>query len=95
MIHVQYAPSVKMSTSTKVGLLTEGDTVKFKCKAYANPPPLEYSWYIDSQRVNGFESDLFMISNISKAYNDAIVKCEVKNDIGKSEETETIHVKCK
>lgn len=35
------------------------------------------------------------IVNISRKYNDAIVKCEVFNEVGKSEETETLEVTCK
>ena len=95
LLYVRYAPSVRLSTSQRPGLLTEGETIQFKCHAHANPPPLEYSWYVDGQRANGFESDFFLITNISQSYHSAIVKCEVTNEIGKSEETETIQVRCK
>lgn len=81
--------------SARHGLLTEGDTVQFKCNAHANPHPTEYTWFVDGQRANGFESDYFIITNISQSYHNSIVKCEVRNEIGKSEETETIQVRCK
>lgn len=93
LLYVRYAPSVRLSTSQRPGLLREGETIQFKCHAHANPPPLEYSWYVDGQRANGFESDFFLITNISQSYHNAIVKCEVRNEIGKSEETETIQVR--
>lgn len=35
------------------------------------------------------------LHNISRKYHDAIVKCEVHNAVGKSEETETLDVSCK
>ena len=81
--------------SARHGLLTEGDTVQFKCNAHANPHPTQYTWFVDGQRANGFESDYFIITNISQSYHNSIVKCEVRNEIGKSEETETIQVRCK
>ena len=93
LLYVRYAPSVRLTPSQ--GLLREGETVQFKCHAHANPAPLEYSWFVDGQRANGFESDFFLIANISQSYHNAIVKCEVRNEIGKSEETETIQVRCK
>ena len=92
---VRYAPSVRLSSSTQHGLLTEGDTVQYRCHAHANPSPALYTWYVDGQQANGFESDYFMISNISQSYHNSIVKCEVRNEIGKSEETETIQIRCK
>ena len=95
LLHVLYAPSVRLTTSQRRGLLTEGETVQFKCHAHANPPLLEYKWYVDGQRADGYDSDFFLISNISLAYNGAIVKCEAKNEIGKSEETDIIQMKCK
>jgi len=91
LLYVRYAPSVRLTPSQ--GLLREGETVQFKCHAHANPSPLEYSWFVDGQRANGFESDFFLIANISQSYHNAIVKCEVRNEIGKSEETETIQVR--
>ena len=94
LLYVRYAPSVRLSTAQRPGLIREGETVQFRYRAHANPPPLEYSWYVDGQRANGYESDFFLISNISQSYHNAIVKCEVRNEIGKSEETETIQVRC-
>lgn len=36
-----------------------------------------------------------IIHNVTRELHDAIVKCEVHNDVGKSEETETLDVTCK
>lgn len=36
-----------------------------------------------------------IIHNVSRHDHDAIVKCEVHNDIGKSEEIHTLDVSCK
>lgn len=41
--------------------------------------------------VNAFQ----VIHNVSRKYHDAIVKCEVHNAVGKSEESETLDISCK
>lgn len=38
---------------------------------------------------------LQVIHNISRKYHDAIVKCEVHNAVGKSEESEALDISCK
>ena len=78
LLYVRYAPSVRLSTSQRPGLIKEGETIQFRCRAHANPPPLEYSWYVDGQRANGFNSDYFLIRNISKSYHNASVKWEMR-----------------
>ena len=94
LLHVRYAPSVLLTSSSRSGSVQEGDSLQFHCKAHANPHPTGYSWFVDGQKASGFQSDYFVITNISQAYHHSIVKCEVRNEIGKSEETETIQVRC-
>lgn len=36
-----------------------------------------------------------IIHNVTRKYHDAIVKCEVVNAVGKSEESETLDISCK
>jgi len=89
---VRYAPSVRLTTNNNHGPVREGDTITFRCHAHANPHPTQYSWYVNGQMASGHYGDYFAIANISRAYHNSIVKCEVHNEIGKSEETETIQV---
>lgn len=35
------------------------------------------------------------INNITRKYHDAILRCAVYNDVGKTEETETLEITCK
>lgn len=90
---VRYAPSVRLTTNNNHGPVREGDTITFRCHAHANPRPTQYSWYVNGQMASGHYGDYFAIANISRAYHNSIVKCEVHNEIGKSEETETIQVR--
>ena len=94
LLKVRYAPSVTLTSSSKSGLVQEGDTIQFHCSAHSNPHATGYSWDVDGQKAHGFQSDYFVITNISQAYHNSIVKCEVRNEIGKSEETETLQVRC-
>ena len=93
MMMVRYAPSVSLTASSE--FVDAGDTVEFRCSAHANPAPSDYTWFVNGVRANGFESDYFVISNISQSYHNSIVKCEVRNEIGKSEETHTLQIRCK
>ena len=54
-----------------------------------------YRWYINDKQVVGDYKTEMIIHNVTRDYHDAIVKCEVYNDVGKSEETKTLDVTCK
>lgn len=41
------------------------------------------------------QTHLQLIHNITRKFHDAIVKCEVHNAVGKSEESETLDISCK
>lgn len=36
-----------------------------------------------------------VIRNVTRKFHDAIVKCEVQNSVGKSEDSETLDISCK
>lgn len=38
---------------------------------------------------------LQVIRNVTRKFHDAIVKCEVQNSVGKSEDSETLDISCK
>lgn len=74
--------------------LMEGMDVKITCHADSNPPEVHYSWYVnDTERVPERPTEL-IIKNISRHYHESIVKCEAYNLVGKSEDSETLHVIC-
>ena len=49
-LQVHYPPHVTL-TSDKGDLLEEGERVRFRCEASANPAQLSYAWYIAGRRV--------------------------------------------
>ena len=50
---------------------------------------------MDGRRIEAEHTEQFQIERIDHTYNDKIVKCEVSNNIGKTEDTETLNVHCK
>lgn len=51
-------------------------------------------WYINDKKAVGDYTTEMVIHNVTREYHDAIVKCEVYNEVGKSEETKTLDVTC-
>ncbi|KAL4707087.1 hypothetical protein ACJJTC_011413 [Scirpophaga incertulas] len=91
-IEVKYAPKVKLFIKSGVnGKIPEGVDVVIVCKADANPTNLTFKWYMNEEQIVGNTTEL-KIYNISRTYNDAIIKCEVYNEVGKSEDSETLEV---
>lgn len=73
----------------------EGADVRLLCSADANPPDVTYRWFINDQLVAGDPTTELVLTNISRKQHDSIIKCEVHNAVGKSEESETLDISCK
>ena len=56
---------------------------------------LFHRWFIDNEIVPGNHGTTLTLNSVTRQSNTKIVKCEVWNDIGKSEETETLDIHCK
>lgn len=69
--------------------------VRISCHVDANPPEVNYRWYLNDTAAFPATPTELVISNISRDYHEAIVKCEAYNSVGKSEDSETLHVICK
>ncbi|XP_011300067.1 irregular chiasm C-roughest protein-like [Fopius arisanus] len=94
-VEVRYAPKVSLkirSGLSKNRRIVEGSELRFRCRAEANPPEMEYRWYINEKTVIGDYTTEMIIHNATRELHDAIVKCEVHNEVGKSEETETLDI---
>uniref|UniRef100_A0A1B0CQR5 Protein rp20-signalp detected n=1 Tax=Lutzomyia longipalpis TaxID=7200 RepID=A0A1B0CQR5_LUTLO len=97
-LEVKYAPKVSVSViggALAGGRIPEGAEVRLSCHADANPNDLTYRWYINDELVVGDYTTEMLIHNITRKFHDAIVKCEVHNAVGKSEESETLDISCK
>ncbi|XP_052742688.1 irregular chiasm C-roughest protein [Bicyclus anynana] len=93
-LKIQYAPKVKVvikSRSTN-GRIHEGDALVVGCQATANPSNLTYRWFINNEQVPTAKNIELIISNVSRRHNEATVKCEVQNQVGKSADSKTLEV---
>ncbi|CAH0718480.1 unnamed protein product, partial [Brenthis ino] len=88
-IEVKYAPKVKIRIKNG-RRIPEGRDVIISCTADANPSNLTFRWLMNESTI-GNTSEL-KIMNVSRSYNGAVLKCMVFNEVGKSEETETLEI---
>lgn len=75
-------------------MLIEGSDAKLVCQADANPPEVTYRWFLNQQLVFPENPMEFVISNVSRKQHDSIVKCEARNLVGKSEDSQTLDITC-
>ncbi|XP_030386564.1 irregular chiasm C-roughest protein [Scaptodrosophila lebanonensis] len=95
LLEVKYAPKVSVSVvggALAGGRIPEGAEVILSCQADANPRELSYRWFINDELMTGDFTTKMIIHNVTRQHHDAIVKCEVVNAVGKSEETETLDI---
>jgi len=90
---VKYAPKVTITLEQEK--IVELQSIKLSCHANANPSDVVYKWYINNEIAYGDYSTQLTIATASRDLNGAVVKCEVSNAVGKSEDTQTLDVSCK
>ncbi|KAH8416403.1 hypothetical protein KR222_001588 [Zaprionus bogoriensis] len=102
-VEVKYAPKVKVNViglsgssvgvgSAAVQRIVEHAQVRLECRADANPSDVRYRWYINDEPIIGGQKTEMVIRNVTRKFHDAIVKCEVQNSVGKSEDSETLDI---
>lgn len=74
----------------------EGDSVKFNCAVDANPSDsLVYVWSIGGKVIPGESTPSLLVDSVDRRLNNHRVKCEVTNNIGRSEAESVLNVSCK
>ena len=92
-VMVEFAPAVTLERRPAV--VREGDTAMFRCAAEANPASLSYRWFLGQQEMAGEEDgSLLVLPGLNRTSAGKIVKCQVSNSIGKSEETYSLEIYC-
>uniref|UniRef100_A0A182J1W2 Ig-like domain-containing protein n=1 Tax=Anopheles atroparvus TaxID=41427 RepID=A0A182J1W2_ANOAO len=94
-LEVKYAPKVRIAViggALTGGRILEGTEVRLSCHADANPQDLTYRWFIGDALSEGNTAQELLIGNVSRHYHDQIVRCEVRNAVGRSEESETLNI---
>ncbi|KAH8241658.1 hypothetical protein KR038_006922 [Drosophila bunnanda] len=72
--------------------IVEHSQVRLECRADANPSDVRYRWFINDEPIIGGQKTEMVIRNVTRKFHDAIVKCEVQNAVGKSEDSETLDI---
>uniref|UniRef100_A0A1S4G8F0 Ig-like domain-containing protein n=1 Tax=Anopheles gambiae TaxID=7165 RepID=A0A1S4G8F0_ANOGA len=94
-LEVKYAPKVKIAViggALNGGRILEGTEVRLSCRADANPPDVTYRWFVGEELSDGSHASELLIANISRKYHGTTVRCEVRNAVGKSEESVTLDI---
>ncbi|XP_052872055.1 irregular chiasm C-roughest protein-like [Anopheles cruzii] len=94
-LEVKYAPKVRIAViggALNGGRLTEGTEVRLSCQADANPPDLSFRWFVDDELAESGNASDLIIANVSRRYHGTVVRCEVRNAVGKSEESSTLDI---
>lgn len=91
-LEVKYAP--KVHVKIQAPKIYEHDTVRVSCRAEANPPDMLFRWFRNDQVMAGDHGTLLVLHNVTRKLHDSIIKCEVQNSVGKSEESETLEIFC-
>ena len=97
-LHVHYPPHVELIADHGVdGYVEEGSRVRFRCKAHANPPQMSYTWYVGGRRVADAPeaSTELVLDHVDRRLHNHVVRCEVTNPIGKTDESALLNVACK
>lgn len=94
-LQVHYPPHVTLK-SNKGDLLEEGERVRFSCSASANPSQLSYAWYLGGKRLaDGPDASTeLVLDHVERKLHNLLVKCEVTNPIGRSEQSAVLNIAC-
>ena len=94
-LQVHYPPHVTLK-SDKGDLLEEGERVRFSCSASANPSQVSYAWYVGGRRVADAPdaSTELVLDHVDRRLHNHLVKCEVTNPIGRSEQSAVLNIAC-
>ncbi|XP_049535052.1 irregular chiasm C-roughest protein-like isoform X2 [Anopheles darlingi] len=94
-LEVKYAPKVRIFVVDGVlnnARLTEGTELRLSCRADANPPELNFQWFVGDELAEENHASELIISNVSRKYHDTIIRCVVQNAVGKSEESVSLDI---
>ena len=92
-LQVHYPPHVTLK-SDQPDFVTEGTRVRYSCEAHANPSQVAYAWYVGGRRVQDAHSSQLVLEKVTRGMHNHVVKCEVTNPIGKTEEATVINISC-
>ncbi|XP_071946705.1 uncharacterized protein [Antedon mediterranea] len=83
-LNVTYKPVVEIDPES--ASITEGEDLTFTCSSNSNPMPSSYVWFVNlsngTKLIN--QNPVLKFSSVTTDFNNAKLRCEVENSIGKS-----------
>lgn len=86
---------VTLVTVSNSSRLLEGQNVRMICSVVANPPDVSYRWYINEQLILSDPTTELILRNVSQVNHNSVVRCEVTNAVGKSQDSQVLNISCK
>ena len=90
---LKFKPRVVVSVDKKV--LSVGESFTAHCEVSAFPRAVEYSWLLDNKLVEGERREKITVDEVSQDLDNKQLECRVRNAVGSSSATVTIHIKCR
>lgn len=75
--------------------LVEGMDVQFLCVTKANPPDVDYKWFVNDQVALSEGTSEMWVTNISRHLHNSHVRCEAQNSVDKAEVSKVLSILCK
>merc|ERR1712013_41520 len=80
-IQLKYKPKLELNMTSEI--IKEGQNLVVKCNTQAYPKEVTYKWFINDDEMKE-TSNILTMENVGKELNNAELRCEAENSVGKS-----------
>ncbi|XP_029346962.1 irregular chiasm C-roughest protein [Acyrthosiphon pisum] len=91
-LNVKFAPKITLTIAGPARKLVEGTDVQFLCLTKANPPEVNYRWFVNDQYAPSEVTSELWLFNISRRLHNSLVRCEAQNSVEKTEESKALSI---
>lgn len=91
-LYVKFAPKISLIIAGPARKLVEGTDVQFLCLTKANPPEVNYRWFVNDQYALSEVTSELWLFNISRRLHNSLVRCEAQNSVEKTEESKALSI---
>merc|ERR1712072_796175 len=88
-IQLMYKPKLELNVTNE--MIKEGQSLVVKCSTQAYPKEVTYKWFINDDEIME-TSNTLTIENVGKELNNAELKCEAENSVGKSQTSKILNI---
>lgn len=88
-IQLKYKPRLELNVTSE--MIKEGQNLVVKCSTHSYPKEVTYKWFINDDEMMETR-DTLTIENVGKELNNAELKCEAENTVGKSQTSKILNI---